>query len=139
MLYPFFGDKQVSFIRFVQILTLLYPYNKKFKPALLLGKVIYLGYFLNPGSNRTTTEFKNLFKILNLDIEIVINSINQEHLNNITKYFKQNNTLINIYFIIGVIEGDGSFYVGLRTNRKVRFGFNITTHIYELDLLYKIK
>jgi hypothetical protein len=139
MLYPFFGDKQVSFIRFVQILTLLYPYNKKVKSALLLGKVIYLGYFLNPGSNRTTTEFKNLFKILNLDIKIVITSINQEHLNNITKYFKQNNTFINIYFIIGVIEGDGSFYVGLRTNRKIRFGFNITTHIYELDLLYKIK
>jgi hypothetical protein len=69
----------------------------------------------------------------------VRNNINQEYLNNITKYFEKNNTLINIYFIIGIIEGDGSFYVGLRTNRKVRFGFNITTHIYELDLLYKIK
>jgi len=139
MLYPFFGEKQVSFIKFVQILTLLYPYNKKLKPALLLGKVIYLGYFLNPGSNRTITEFKKFFKILNLDIDNVRNNINQEYLNNITKYFEKNNTLINIYFIIGIIEGDGSFYVGLRTNRKVRFGFNITTHIYELDLLYKIK
>ncbi len=47
--------------------------------------------------------------------------------------------MINIYFLIGVVEGDGSFYVGLRNNKKVRFGFNITTHSNEIDLLYKIK
>jgi len=47
--------------------------------------------------------------------------------------------LLNNYFILGVIEGDGSFYVSLRLNKKIRFGFNIGTHINEIDLLYAIK
>ena len=46
---------------------------------------------------------------------------------------------LNVYFIIGLIEGDGSFYTGMRGNSKIRFGFSITTHIAELDLLYQIK
>lgn len=49
----------------------------------------------------------------------------------------------NIYFIIGLIEGDGSFYVGLRKNKilskTIRFGFNITTQLSDLFLLYAIK
>lgn len=42
---------------------------------------------------------------------------------------------------MGIIEGDGSFYVGLRQNKTspVRFGFNITTHLGDLSLLYAIK
>jgi hypothetical protein len=48
-------------------------------------------------------------------------------------------SFLNSYFLIGIIEGDGSFYIGLRPNRKLRFGFNITTHIDDIDLLYRIK
>jgi len=46
---------------------------------------------------------------------------------------------INIYLLIGIIEGDGSFYIGLRKNKTIRFGFNITTHIREIHSLYGIQ
>jgi LAGLIDADG endonuclease len=137
--YPFFGDKHQSFIKYVKNLTLMYPYYLKNKPNLLLSQILYLGYFLNPGSPRTITEYNRLLAILNTDNHTIFNSLN--HLNGPNKNIvnKFNNPIINIYFILGVIEGDGCFYVGLRSNRKVRFGFNIGTHIFELDLLYRIK
>lgn len=137
--YPFFGAKHTSFINFVKILTLLYPYYNKNKPAHLLGQVIYLGYFMSTGSTRTVKKFNDLFKLLNLTKLTVIESLGFLNNANIERFFKINSSIVNVYFIIGIIEGDGSFYVGLRKNRKVRFGFNITTHIYELDLLYQIK
>lgn len=137
--YPFFGDKHSSFIKFVKILTLLFPYRNRNKSAFLIGQLIYLGFFLNPGSKRTKQEFNDLFKLLNLKILEIVKSLVYLNNMNIDKYFKISSPIINVYFILGVIEGDGSFYVGLRANRKIRFGFNITTHIYELDLLYQIK
>lgn len=94
---------------------------------------------MNPGSKRNIKQFNELFKILKLEKNKIIESLKIFNFIDIAKYFKIHSPIINIYFIMGVIEGDGSFYVGLRTNRKIRFGFNITTHIYELDLLYQIK
>lgn len=47
--YPLYGKKHVSFIKFVQTLSILYPYHNKNKPAILLGQVIYLASLINPG------------------------------------------------------------------------------------------
>lgn len=79
---------------------------------------------------------QRLYKLINIKPSEVIKEL--KDLSNINNYFDPL-TSINVFFIIGVIEGDGCFYIGLRDNRKIRFGFNITTHIHELDLLYKIK
>jgi len=77
----------------------------------------------------------NKYKDAKEDIENLNSQIIKR---NIDFYFNYLNS-INNYFLIGIIEGDGSFYVSLRKNGGVRFGFNITTHILELDMLYAIK
>lgn len=130
--YPLYGSKFFTFIQFVQILSILYPYHKKIKPALLLGQVLYLSSFITKKSGLEVYLNK-----LNLNVNTVSNSIIPFERNTLN-YFSFPYEL-NIYYIIGLIEGDGSFYVGLRDKRKVRFGFNLTTHIGELDLLYKVK
>jgi hypothetical protein len=130
----------LAFLKFVHVLSILYPYHHKQKPALLLGQIIYLAGLINPGTKRTLSDLEIYFKKLNLSIITVKNNIFPLNnlLNNFTPLIYSNEEL-NIYFIIGLIEGDGSFYVGLKDNRKVRFGFNLTTNINELDLLYKVK
>jgi hypothetical protein len=141
--YPLYGAKHLSFIKFVHVLSILYPYHNKNKPALLLGQVIYLAGIINPGTKRNLSDLENYFNKLNLNSIIISKSILPltYSINNKNSFNKLSiiNVELNIYFIIGLIEGDGSFYVGLRNNRKIRFGFNLTTHINELDLLYKIK
>jgi len=134
--FPFYGVKQNTFIKFVHALTLLYPSFNKDKPKLLLGKLIYLTSDMNTASNRTEYKNTDLYKKINIRPEEII--VNLKPLSNTLNYFNPLLAL-NVFFIIGVIEGDGSFYIGLRENRKVRFGFSITTHIHEIDLLYKIK
>jgi hypothetical protein len=147
--YPLFGFKHIAFIRFVQSLSLLYPYvNKKNKKSsLLLGKVLFLMSIFNPINSRNTSEIEKYQKKLEIDNdnrEEIIKSINTEFNNSnfllYSNYFSQINLFnINIFFILGIIEGDGSFYFGLRKDKNLRFGFNITTHILELDLMYAIK
>lgn len=145
--YPLYGAKHFSFIKFVQTLSILYPYHNKKKSALLLGQVIYLSGLINPGTKRNLSDLENYFYKLNLNSITVSNSILPltNIINYLNPFFSGSTNLVysgeelNIYFIIGLIEGDGSFYVGLRNKRKVRFGFNLTTHINELDLLYKVK
>lgn len=43
------------------------------------------------------------------------------------------------HFIMGLIDGDGSFYVTFHTNKVIKFGFQITQDSSEQKLLYKIK
>lgn len=100
---------------------------------------------MNPGSTR---KLENKFLFLEKNVnnkykdtkEDIENFLKNSKIikRNIDFYFNSFNS-INNYFLIGIIEGDGSFYVSLRKNGGVRFGFNITTHILELDMLYAIK
>lgn len=83
---------------------------------------------------KTITNHKIINKHLN------IKNLNNTLFNNVCAAILEANTKpINPYFLIGLIEGDGSFYVGLRANGKIRFGFNIVTSIDDLLLLYKIQ
>ena len=132
--YPLYGYKYRSFIKFIKILTLLYPYHNKNKPKLLLAQVIYLGGMINFASKRNLEDLSNYYKILNLTVAEIENSLLTLNLDTLIK----SRDPLNVYFIIGLIEGDGSFYIG-RGKSKIRFGFSITTHIAELDLLYQLK
>jgi len=118
--YPLFGVKQISFIRFVQALSLMYPFvgKKNRKSTLLLGKVLFLMTIFNPINNRSTSEiekFQNKLKFDTKNKEEIIKNINI-NFNNcnylIYSYYLSQTSLFNIntFFILGFIEGDGSFY-----------------------------
>ena len=124
--YPLFGLKHVAFIRFVQALSLLYPYAGKTKSPLLLGKVIYLMSTLNPINKRSVSEIDNYYNKLGInnkqEREEIIRSINSDFYNSnkfsYYKIFSETSLFnINIFFIIGIIEGDGSFYFSLSASR----------------------
>lgn len=157
--YPLFGSKYESFVKFLKAFTLFYPIQGKNQDKLTLAKVLFLGWNINEYSSVREEEdiFIHLNKLLpslQLNFESSISFENKmlivgeklgiESSNNILmnslKYLDQYRLVtINPYFIVGVIEGDGSFYVGLRGNGKIRFGFNITTSIDDLMLLFNIK
>lgn len=146
--YPLTSAKHKSFIIFAEILVLLYPLYRKKKSNLVLSYIVNRIWNMNSASHRT---------LIDKETYITKNQLNQYDRNlfslketqtftkNIEKIRRNLNLhlkpldLLNNYFILGVIEGDGSFYVSLRLNKKIRFGFNIGTHINEIDLLYAIK
>jgi LAGLIDADG endonuclease len=118
----------------------MYYFLNKNKTALSLGQIIFLTGLINPGTKRTSNSLEIYFKKLNLNKNVISKSfLPLNYLTLLKNNLIKLNDELNIYFIIGLIEGDGSFYFGLRNNRKIRFGFNITTNIEELYLLYKIK
>lgn len=43
------------------------------------------------------------------------------------------------HFLIGLIEGDGSFHISFDAKRDINFGFHITQHISSLSLLEKVQ
>ena len=43
------------------------------------------------------------------------------------------------YFIIGLIDGDGSFYVTFQSNKLINFGFQITQSRSDVELLLRVK
>lgn len=159
--FPLFGSKFKSFYTFLQVLILIYPLKGRNPDKLTLARALYIGWHIN--EHTSTRKDKDLFIYLkklipSLDLDLdptaystslevdrikktVFNNLNIENYMNLdinVKYLHPLKT-INPYFLLGIIEGDGSFYAGLRNNGKIRFGFNITTSVDELMLLYYIK
>jgi len=110
------------------------------KPNEVVAKCLKKAWEINKNNRpknakRSYEDLSKLFKKINVNIDMKPFSI----LDLRSFILLSPISFLNSYFLIGVIEGDGSFYIGLRPNRKLRFGFNITTHIDDLDLLYRIK
>lgn len=165
--YPLIGSKNYSFYKFFQVLTILYPLRGKSKDKLTLAKAVITGWNMNSKEeiieelNSETVELKrskhNNLKRTKKNLNFLLNLIDPANTTTTSQeiekeikfplidswYHNSQYSLfsLNIYYILGIIEGDGSFYVGLRQNKTspVRFGFNITTHLGDLSLLYAIK
>lgn len=146
---PLEGAKKAVFLKFIICMSLLYPYQNKNKPIWLLKLVIKIACLMNEGTRRTNTDLdywlNHLNNIENNNIKEskLSDEVINEKLNNIIKnintQFLLPNTELNLFFIIGAIIGDGSFFVSFSKNRKYRFGFNITTDIKDYYTLLKIK
>lgn len=132
--YPLFGAKHISFVTFVTVLTLLFPYYNTVKPTWVLVKVLMLISIMNAGSSRTIESIYNRLNTL----QVIPHSLERTLLSMSDNYLMPLSCM-SAYFLVGLMEGDGSFYFAIRPNGKLRFGFNITTNIGELDLLYAVK
>lgn len=125
--YPLYGDKHKSFVKFVNIIVLLYPYHNRIKPISVLNIILNLMIDIN---NQTSLSMQ--YRISKINFKSTTNIV-------INKDYLRPLIIITPEFLIGLIEGDGSFYVSQRPNGNYRFGFSITTHIKELDLMYRVK
>lgn len=128
--YGLYGSKYVSFIKFVNVLILLFPYQNKSKPAHVLMKRLVIMIDMNNGSGRDVEDiFCWLYKL----------KIEPDFYCPLYAKYLQPLLTVNMHFFVGIMEGDGSTYFGFNVKGKPRFGFNITTNIRDLYMLHAIK
>lgn len=121
-LYPLHGAKQRAF----KILVIIVERMKRghHKTAQGLADIIQLVDAMNEFSNREGTA---------LELTGCEPSNPQPTLPEITP------EVLADQLLVGLIDGDGSFYVSFAAKRKIRFGFNITGGSTERGLLDSIK
>lgn len=164
--YPFSGRKFLVFKIFVICCSLLFPFYNKSLPYWITFRIVYLTFLM--GSKRTLEELKkylliiqakaiesgklskgsvyltdDLIDYLNINKNKILD-INtfppQFHINPINYKLITQYSYITLTYILGVFEGDGSFYIKfLSSNSIYTFGFSITTSIEDLHILILIK
>jgi len=150
--FPMHGSKFVSFLIFTYCMSLCYPYYGVSNPIDVILEVLKFSYFMNEGTRRTLEDYYNL-------LNEIINIYNLNISNfNIIPYDKGNFDIINwnplflelqhyintfyvipLDFIVGLLEGDGSFIIKFRKNELYAFMCKITTSIKDIGVLYAIQ
>lgn len=159
--YPFVGRKFLVFKIFVICCSLMLPYYHKTLPYSIIFKIVYLSFLMNEGTKRSLNDMIHLLlsinekapsstKIWKLD-DLFISSLTNKALsiNNFPSEFNilpanfsliTQSNYIELTYILGIIEGDGSFFIRFLTSPYIyTFGFNITTSIDDLAVLILIK
>lgn len=167
--FPFSGRKFLVFKIFIICCTLLYPFYSKNQPYWNVFKILYLSFLMNEGSKRTLNELLELLtkiqdkaiedgqlnpeskylssNLLNLlygakqPLEVSSFPTQFEILSTDYKIITKNQMLsLPIPYILGVIEGDGSFNISFLSSPNIyRFEFSITTSIDDISILILIK
>lgn len=122
--YPLYESKQRSMHIVKEITNILI--KEEHYEKIKLAYIIKLIFTINPVTNRTKE--KELFQFLELNY---IEKINYS-------YVFQDYPL-NENFIMGLIDGDGSFYVSFHFNKLIKTGFSIVQYSTEIKLLEKIQ
>lgn len=124
--YPLHCSKQRSFLIFLSIVDILGKtahYNKE-----VLASLIKMAFTMNEVTNRSSESLEKLLGFLGSEasqIEIKEPEIKDHPLDS--------------HFLVGLIEGDGSFHISFKAKRDIDFGFHITQHISSLLLLEKVQ
>lgn len=124
--YPVYSSKQYSFLILKEIVQLLD--NKQKFNKLDLAKIIKLAYHMNTVSNRKKDGEQKLLEFIG------VGDIKREVIKPVIKDYP-----LEDQFIIGFIDGDGSFHISFAKNRKIQLGFHITQHSSSSELLGKVK
>jgi len=163
--FPFSGLKFLSFKIFTICCTLLLPFYNKKLSYWIVFKILFLSFLMNEGSRRTLDDLRGL--LLTVETAALQSgqlSEGQKYLTpylisglsnsplNINQFPPQFNLIPSLYnlittypyielpYILGVIEGDGSFFIRFLSSSSIySFGFNITTSIGDLPILILIK
>lgn len=163
--FPFSGRKFLVFKIFTICCSLMLPFYNKSLPYWTIFRIIFLSFLMNEGSRRTLEELRNLLLIIQnaalstgqlVKGEIYLTNNLIALLNNkaldILSFPQQFNInpvdfnlitqapYITLSYILGIIEGDGSFFIKFLSSSSIySFGFNITTSIDDLNILILIK
>jgi hypothetical protein len=161
--YPFSGRKFLVFKIFTICCSLMLPFYHKTLPFHLVFKIIFLTFLMNEGTKRTLVEAQNLlltiqktavdkkypgaelftneliYSITNKALSIyqfpTEFNVQSDKYSLIAPYYDITNT-----YILGVFEGDGSFFIRFLTSFYIySFGFSINTSIEDLPILINIK
>src|SRR5271154_279095 len=118
------GSKLTNYLIFKEVALMMF--NKKHLTLEGLIQIINFSYFMNKKTSLRTIESKEIL------LKILSDKFGQlPKIKNIAIPISNNLLPINLEFIRGEIDGDGSFNVSFRTTRR-RVGVNFTV-IHELD------
>jgi len=123
--YPLHLSKQSSFIILENIINILNEkahYDKN-----IFANVIKLAFSMNEVNNRTMDQQNKLLEFIGIN-----NSVEQPIKPEII------NHTLNEEFLIGFIDGDSSFHISFKKNKKLQLGFHITQHNNSIELLKKV-
>jgi hypothetical protein len=122
--YPLRSRKLESYMIFKEIIGIISKKEHLTKEGLI--KIIKMSYKMNTVTKRNENKKIKLFSMFGIENYKPIN-LTFNHVTNI----------IDIKFITGLIDGDGSFYISF--NNKIRPGFNVTQDIANKSLLLELK
>jgi hypothetical protein len=124
--YPLHCSKQRSFLIFLSIVDILDKkahYNKE-----VFASLIQMAFTMNEVTNRGSERLEELLGFLGSEafqIEI--------------KEPEIKDYLLDPHFLVGLIEGDGSFHISFGAKRVLDFGFHITQHISSLPFPQRLE
>ena len=133
-----YGQKRFDFNKFERILKINEDLSKKYDPYLVYQLVVLI-YSTNPdGNGRKLTLNEKLNKLNKLTNDVSIFSKFD-----FSTYQKENNSVPNIFFIIGIFLGDGSIYCSIeklqtitRINTRITIDLVILkNHDWSVNLL----
>ena len=126
---PLFCSKLHAFNLFSKIVYSLY--NKEKRTLEGRKELLIMALSMNATTNRTEKRLDLLYSLLsiktNKDKNLILNTINTV------------DTILSNDNIAGIIDGDGSFYVNFNKDGTINTGFSITSDIFSMPLLKKIK
>lgn len=124
--YPVHASKQSAFLIMTSVVDILV--NKAHYDVDVFAKMIKLIFSMNHVTNRTIDQEKKLFELLGVEY------YSESPLKpNIIDY------PLNDQFIVGLIDGDGTFNISFKANKKMQFGFHVVQDINSLNVLEKIQ
>ena len=123
-----YGQKRFDFNKFERILKINEDLSKKYDPYLVYQLVVLI-YSTNPdGNGRKLTLNEKLNKLNKLTNDVSIFSKFD-----FSTYQKENNSVPNIFFIIGIFLGDGSIYCSIEKLQTItRINTRITIDLVNL-------
>ena len=127
--YPVFCAKLHAFNLFSEIVIALY--NKDKRTIEGRRELLKLALSMNIATNRKAERIEYLFSLLGV--------LNNKDMSLYSNNIKEITTPISSDFISGVIDGDGSFFIGFQKNGQIKTGFNITNDLDSKPLLEIIK
>jgi hypothetical protein len=110
-------------------------YNKD-----ILLKIINLSYNMNPLSKNNEKRMEILRYLNKSEIELCINDIDILYKKLINKELKNHPiNELNMNFIQGLFEGDGSISIYYPKSNQIRLTFSIVQDIYNIELLKELE
>jgi len=125
--YPVYESKQRALAILKEVIGQLKHKEHHFKSQ--FESMLHKIFNMSDNSNRTEEKRQALFEYLGWG----------EYKDKYIDTHEYQYPPFNGHFIMGLIDGDGSFHVTFHTNKVIRFAFQITQDRSEQMLLYKIK
>uniref|UniRef100_A0A896YSW9 LAGLIDADG endonuclease n=1 Tax=Coniophora puteana TaxID=80637 RepID=A0A896YSW9_9AGAM len=130
--YTLQGNKFITYQIFRQVCLMMY--NKEHLTLEGTLKILELAYFMNKDTSLRTEETK----------EVLLNKLRSKNSSLPTNYKPElpearESSPMSLEFIRGLVEGDGSFNIGFRTDRRrISVNFTVVLELASISLLHEL-